>query len=72
MSYYDYPPQQNYYHNDQWWPKSHYGMWREREMDLEREQWLFADHRLPYVDDDSYNFQHDPTYTSEELQVCVE
>lgn len=66
-----YPSNQVYYDNSQWWPKTHYGMWREKEMDMEREQWLFDEsHQYPsYTEDDPYLFQHNPTYTSEELQV---
>lgn len=68
-----YPSNQVYYDNSQWWPKTHYGMWREKEMDMEREQWLFDEsHQYPsYTEDDPYLFQHNPTYTSEELQVRI-
>ena len=42
-------------------------------MDIEREQWLLSNPpHYPHLDDDSYTFAHNPTYTSEELQVRLE
>ena len=69
--YYDYNTNPIYYQQNQLWPKTHYGLWREKEMDNEREQWLFDEPTSfpSYPDEDSYNYPNNPSYTSEELQV---
>ena len=52
------------------WPKTHYGEWREREMDLEREPWLFRNNSGfgGYIDD-GLTQTLPVAYSSEELQV---
>ena len=66
LGYYDYPPENGYgmpYRED-WWPKTHYGQWREREMGLERNSYLQDPGLSPFIDYGTL-----PTYSSEELQV---
>ena len=66
LGYYDYPPEDGYgmpYRED-WWPKTHYGQWREREMGLERNSYLQDPGLSPFIDYGTL-----PTYSSEELQV---
>lgn len=69
LGYYDYPPENGYgmpYRED-WWPKTHYGQWREREMGLERNSYLQDPGLSPFIDYGTL-----PTYSSEELQRVLE
>lgn len=65
--YYGYGPISNSLH-DEWWPKTHYGQWREREMGLEREPWLDLS---SFPEEDHVQYGPNSTYSSEELQVRV-
>ena len=66
--YYGYGPISNSLH-DEWWPKTHYGQWREREMGLEREPWMdFSS----FPEGDPIQYGSNPSYSSEELQVRVD
>ena len=66
--YYGYGPISNSLH-DEWWPKTHYGQWREREMGLEREPWMdFSS----FPEGDSIQYGSNRSYSSEELQVRVD
>ena len=66
LGYYDYPPEDGYGmpYREEWWPKTHYGQWREREMGLERNSYLQDPGLTPFIDYGTL-----PTYSSEELQV---
>lgn len=69
LGYYDYPPEDGYGmpYREEWWPKTHYGQWREREMGLERNSYLQDPGLSPFID-----YATLPTYSSEELQVDEE
>ena len=59
------------YPNDEWWPKTHYNAWREREVGLERGLWFGepSGYRGSLVGEDEMAGYNGPNYTSEELQV---
>ena len=63
--YYSYEPIRNSLH-DEWWPKTHYGQWREREMGLEREPWMDL---TSFPEGDRMQYRSNNGYTTEELQV---
>lgn len=62
----------NSYANSELWPKTHYNVWREREVGLERGQWFGGSSGFGgglVGEDEMMGLGGNSTYTSDELQV---